>query len=119
MYMFPSASSVTSLVPQKAAFVAGPPSPSCSPPSPATVVSSGFGSEAPSGPPIAPQPASATPQIRSTAIDMVENNSMGRLMGGPAFRKGRGEACKADLTASLYQYHAYDGRHRGDSGSLD
>src|SRR5215212_1761301 len=37
MYMFPEASSVTSLVPQKAASVAGPPSPSCEPPSPATV----------------------------------------------------------------------------------
>src|SRR5829696_4189135 len=37
MYMFPSASSVTSLVPQNPAFVAGPPSPSCEPPSPATV----------------------------------------------------------------------------------
>src|SRR5829696_4641485 len=50
-----------------------------------------------------PQPASTTPPIRSTAIDMVDNNTMGHLMRGSAFRKGRGEACKAELTASLCQ----------------
>src|SRR5215207_3940652 len=102
MYMFPSASSATSVGPHKPAFVAGPPSPSCEPPSPATVVSSGFGFEASSDPPIEPQPASTTPQIRSTAIDMVDN-TMERLMRGSAFRKELGEACKAELTASLHQ----------------
>src|SRR5215211_5787365 len=102
MYMFPSASRVTSVGPHKPAFVAGPPSPSFEPPSPATVVSFGFGFEAPSSPPIAPQPANTTPQIRSAAIDLVDN-TMGRLMRGPTFRKGWGEACKAELTASRYQ----------------
>src|SRR5215217_6880962 len=82
MYMFPSASRVTSVGPHKPAFVAGPPSPSFEPPSPATVVSFGFGFEAPSSPPIAPQPANTTPQIRSAAIDLVDN-TMGRLMRGP------------------------------------
>src|SRR5215212_1912883 len=37
MYMFPSASSATSVGPHKPADLAGPPSPSCSPPSPDTV----------------------------------------------------------------------------------
>src|SRR5215213_11027741 len=104
MYIFPAVSSATSVGPQKPAEVAGPPSPRCSPP-PATVVSSGFGFEAASGlslpPP--PQPASATPQITSTAIDMVTSTS-GRLIGRPpSLKVGRGEECKAALTASLCQ----------------
>src|SRR5215218_6128629 len=103
MYMFSAASNATSAGSQRPASVAGPPSPSCPPPSPATVVSSGFGFEASSGPPIAPQPASTSPQTRSTVIDMVENNSMGRPMGGPTFPKGGGEVWKTELPASLYQ----------------
>src|SRR5215218_2713764 len=58
MYVFPAVSNATSLGPQNLASVAGPPSPSCEPPSPATVVSSGFGFEASSAPSLAP-PAQA------------------------------------------------------------
>src|SRR5829696_5950334 len=81
MYMFSAASNATSAGSQRPASVAGPPSPSCPPPSPATVVSSGFGFEASSGPPIAPQPA-------STVIDMVENNSMGVSWEDPPSVRG-------------------------------
>src|SRR5215212_5771844 len=83
MYMFPSASSATSVGPHKPADVAGPPSPSCCPPSPATVLRVGaFSADPP--PPQAVSTPNTDSNIPTPRVNLI--NDAGRCIPYPSPR---------------------------------